>query len=92
MESWARAVSVVSSSQESIDQLTESHVSVSDSEDMAQGCAFWSPMLKRHTGELTVPQRTSPISLISGCTGSCAEGAVLKEGGLCWVMFWCFWG
>lgn len=76
---WARAVELVTSSQESEDQLAEDHVSVSDSESQALTSAFWLPLVKRHTADLVVVHRREPINVVSSCTGSCAEGAVLKE-------------
>ena len=82
---WARAVELVTSSQESEDQLVEDHVSVSDSESQALTSAFWLPLIKRHTADLVVVHRREPINVVSSCTGSCAEGAVLKETMTTWV-------
>lgn len=77
---WNNVINAISSSQSSCDELTEELISVSDSEEIQEQSAFWVPLFFRHTGDFHIPQRTTPITLVSACTGSFAEASVLKDG------------
>ena len=74
-----QAVELVASSQSSVDAISDEHISVSDAEEALPNSNFWVHLLREHTRGYDVPSREVPISLISCCTGSFAEAAVLKE-------------
>ena len=78
MQQWRHAAEARVSSQESS---LEDLVSVSDSEEAAATQAFWTPNLLADAECLGFkrPVRKQAISLLSGCSGSMAEAAVLKD-------------
>lgn len=79
--SWGQKIQEIASSQSSSDELLEELVSVSDTEEIHQASAFWVPLFRRHCGDMHVPRRdaSSPVILLSACTGSFAEASVLKD-------------
>ena len=74
----------VASSQSSSDAQLVDLLSISESEDCAAQSAFWTPWLKRDTEGANFqlpPKRLEPLRLLSCCTGSFAEAAVLEDSG-----------
>ena len=84
LETWTGKVHEVASSQSSSDAQLVDLLSISESEDCAAQSAFWAPWLKRDSegaGFQLPRKRLQPLRLVSCCTGSFAEAAVLEDGG-----------
>ena len=81
MDSWRQVAEFVASSQSSADAEAEELLSISESEEAAAAYAFWVPSLIADTSRCGFerPGRQVPIQLVSACTGSFAEAAVLQE-------------
>ncbi|CAE7629924.1 unnamed protein product [Symbiodinium sp. CCMP2592] len=84
MDTWVREIELIASSQSSDDKSQAEHQSLSDSEDQVAHSAFWAPLLKRDSlaNGYAVPERSTPVKLVSACAGCCAEAAAMKELGI----------
>ena len=81
-ESWKELVEVVASSQSSEDNAQVELLSISESEEAAAKHCFWLNWLKADTeaaGYAVPATRANPLRVLSACSGSFAEAAVLKE-------------
>ena len=94
-EDWMEAVDeLLQNSQEEeleIEAATNGVTSVADADEAStessslpsydmKTTSWWAQLLKRHTHGRHPPQEQgTPITLVSGCSGVCAESEVLKE-------------
>ena len=80
-ESWSRLRDSVANSQSTSDEMAEELESEpSPGQSVAEeDKAWWVHHLLQHTSHLSYQPRTTPLKLLSGCTGSFAEGAVLQD-------------